>query len=261
MSETQDSFPTFPPGLWRRIVLQPGPGWIGGALEDDMHHFRIRLDHADGRITAVHAMGVRTPWTACTGAAPHIEAELTGELLADVAARDATQQCTHLFDLAIVCAAHTGDTEPTVFDMRVADRVGADEMGGGRTTGALSVNGVEKMLWQLDGTMIEGPERFAGRDMKRVSKWKSEFPPDEAEWATLLRRAIFISPARVYDAPYGKKASDMGPWRMGVCYNYQLPQAEESTCLFDRHDFSMSGNKPLQSLDTERDFFAMGEMQ
>lgn len=258
MTETENSFPTWPPGLWRRIMLQPGPGWIGGALEDDMHNFRIRLDHEDGRITAVHAAGLRTPWSACTGAAAHIKAELTGELLADVAARDPTQQCTHLFDLAILAAAHAEDTEPTVFDMRVADRVGASELGGGRTTGALSVNGVEKMRWQLDGTMIEGPERFADRDMKRVSKWKSEFPPDEAEWATLLRRAIFIAPARVYDPPAGQKATEMA-WRMGVCYNYQLPQAEDSVALFDRRDFSTGGKEPLQGIEPEKEFVAMGE--
>jgi len=261
MNDTENGFPTFPPGLWRRIVLQPGPGWIGGALEDDMHSFRIRLDHKDGRITAVHATPVRTPWSMCPGAAPHIEKELTGELLADVAARDPTQECTHLFDLAILAAAHAGDTEPTVFDMRVADRIGAGELGGGRTSGALSVNGDEKMRWQVDGTMIEGPERYAGRDMKRVSKWKTEFPPDEAEWATLLRRAIFIAPARVYDPPFGRKASEMGEFRMGVCYNYQFPQVEESEPLFDRRDFSMSGKEPLQDLEPQREFSAMGEAQ
>jgi hypothetical protein len=258
---SENTFPTFPPGLWRRIVLQPGPGWIGGALEDDMHHFRIRLDHVDGRITAVHAAGVRTPWTACPGSAPHIEKELTGELLSEVANRDPTQQCTHLFDLAIVAAAHAGDTEPTVFDMRVADRVGATELGGGRTTGTLSVNGVEKMRWQVEGTMITGPERFADREMKRVSKWKSEFPPDEAEWATLLRRAIFIGPARVYEPQFEKRASEMGPWRMGACYNYQLPQAEESIPIFDRREFSMSGREPLQDLDPEKEFAAMGDRE
>jgi len=260
MNDTETSFPTFPPGLWRRIVLQPGPGWIGGALEDDMHSFRIRLDHKDGRIIAAHATPVRTPWTGCTGATGHIEKELTGELLADVAARDPTQQCTHLFDLAVLCAAHADDTEPTTFDMKVADRTGAREMGGGRTSATLSVNGVEKMHWQVDGTMIVGPERFAGRDMKRLSKWKQEFPADEAEWATVLRRAIFVAPARVYDAPRDQKASEMA-WRMGVCFNYQMPQAAESDPLFDRRDFSMSGREPLEGLEPKREFEAMGEAQ
>ncbi|MDG2005593.1 MAG: hypothetical protein P8J20_19895 [Novosphingobium sp.] len=259
MTQGESSYPAYPPGLWRRIVLQPGPGWIGGALEDDMHSFRIRLDQEGGRITSVHATPVRTPWSMCPGAATHIEKELTGELLSEVAARDPSQQCTHLFDLAILCAAHAGDSDPTTFDMQVADRVGATDLGGGLTSGTLSVNGVEKMHWQLDGTMIEAPERFAGRDMKRVSRWKHEFPPEEAEWATLLRRAIFIAPARVYDPPFGKKAGEMGEFRMGVCYNYQEPQIHDSEPLFDKRDFSMSGKEPLEAIDHEKEFSAMGE--
>jgi hypothetical protein len=251
-------FPTFPPGLWRRIVLRPHEGWIGGALEDDMHSFRIRLDHADGRITAVYAKAVRTPWTACVGAAPHIEEELTGALLSEVAGRDPTQECTHLFDLAILCAAHAGDTGPTTFDMRVADREGATELGGGRTTGALSVNGVETMRWHVDGTAIEGPEPFGGRDMKRLSKWKSEFSPEVAEQAALLRRAIFVAPARVYEAPKDRKASEMA-WRMGVCFNYQMPQAADSDPLFDKRDFSEGGRKPLEGVDHEAEFTEMAE--
>ena len=145
MSEPQQAFPTFPPGLWRRIVLQPGPGskgdgWIGGALEDDMHRFHIRLDHAEGRVTAVHATAVRHPWSACPGATGFIARELTGQLLADVGRRDPAQHCTHLYDLAILAAAHAGDTRPTRFDMTVADRVD------GRTTATLRGNGAE--LWR-----------------------------------------------------------------------------------------------------------------
>lgn len=257
MSDSETSYPTYPPGLWRRIILQPGPGWIGGALEDDMHSFRIRIDHKDGQITAMNARGVRMPWTACSGAAGHISAELTGEPLADVAAHDPAQQCTHLYDLAVVAAAHAGDSEQTIFDMRVADRVGGGEMGGGRTTATLFENGVEKLRWQLDGTIIEGPAEFAGRDIKRVSKWKHDYPADIAEWSTLMRRAIFISPGRQYVPQMDKRAAEMGSMRMGVCFNYQLPQAEESLPIFDRREFSMSGRQPLEDIDLTQEFSEM----
>ena len=251
MTGTRAPFPTFPPGLWRRIMLQPGPGWIGGALEDDMHCFHIRLDHDGERITKVVARAVRTPWSACPGAAAFITKELTGELLSEVATRDPTQHCTHLLDLAILAAAHAHDTEPSTFDMRVADRVE------GRTTATLGENGVERLRWQLQDTIIEGPGRFAGLDIKRVSKWKHDFPPPEAEWSTLLRRAIFISGARVYEPPVGKPAADMGPTRMGVCFNYQLPQAAESMPLFERREFSMSEHEPLEGFDPEAAFNAL----
>lgn len=250
MSRDEPDYPAFPPGLWRRIMLRPGPGWIGGALEDDMHCFLLRLDHADGRIAKVSARGVRTPWSACTGAPGFMVDDLTGKLLTEVATRDPAQHCTHLFDLAILCAAHAGDTDPSCFDMRVADRA-AD-----RTTATLELDGEERLRWRLTGTIIDGPEPFAGRDIKRVSKWKHDFPPHVAEWATLLRRAIFISGARQYPTPQGVHAVDMGPGRMGVCFNYQLPQAERSTPIFDRRDFS-EDLEPLEGFEPERVF---GEM-
>jgi hypothetical protein len=249
MSDNGARFPTYPPGLWRRIVLQPGTGWIGGALEDDMHRFHIRIDHAGGRIAGVAARAVRHPWSACPGATGFIAKELTGERLADVARREPTQHCTHLFDLAIIAAAHADDTQPTRFDMRVADRVD------GRTTATLTENGDEKLHWHLDDTAIAG----TGRDLRQLSKWKQELPPREAEWATMLRRAVFVSGARQYVAPSEEQTAAMNAGRMGVCFNYLLPQAEGSTRSPNWHrDFSMSGREPLEGLDPAAEFAEMG---
>jgi Protein of unknown function (DUF2889) len=241
-SETQH--PAWPPGLWRRIILQPGSGWIGGALEDDMHRFHMRFDHADGRIVRAHAQALRHPWSACPGAAPHIADELTGELLADVARRDPALHCTHLYDLAVVLAAHARDTVPTRFDMRVADRVGE------RTTATLHENGKEMLRWQLVGTAIEGSSPDAGRDLRKLSQWKQDLSPRDAERATMLRRAVFISGGRQFVAPAEMRAADQGPARLGVCFNYQLPQASESTRTPDwRKDFSAGDTEPLAGLD------------
>src|SRR5258706_725743 len=171
MPPDQSSYPSWPPGLWRRIVLQPGPGWIGGALEDDMHRFHLRFDHDGARILAARAEALRHPWSACPGAAPHIAGELTDELLADVAARDPAQHCTHLYDLAVVLAAHANDTVPTRFAMRVADRVGE------RTIAAMTENGAEVLRWQLAGTTISGSGDHAGRDLRKLSAWKQELVP------------------------------------------------------------------------------------
>lgn len=245
-------FPTFPPGLWRRVIVQPGPGWIGGVLEDDIHRFHLRLDHDGTRILAAHAEAVRHPWSACPGAAPHIAGELTGALLADVAARDPTQHCTHLFDLAVVLAAHAGDTDPTRFDMRVADRI--DE----RTTATLHENGVLALRWQLDGTANVGDGDHAGRDLRGLSRWKLELSPGEAERATMLRRAVFISGGRQFTVPANETAADQGPTRLGVCYNYQLPQAAGSTRSPNwLTDFSTSGREPLEGVDAAAVLAAM----
>ncbi len=247
------AYPAFPPGLWRRIVLLPGPqipggGWIGGALEDDMHRFHIRIDHAAGRVTRVVGKAVRHPWSACPGAAAFIAKDLAGQLLGDVGRRDPAQHCTHLYDLAILAAAHAADTAPTRFDMTVADRVE------GRTTAALAQDGIEKLRWRLDDTRIADSDR----DLRRLSQWKQDLPAQEAEWATLLRRAVFVSGARNYLAPSLEQTAVMNQGRMGVCFNYQLPQAEASTRTPDwQRDFSQSGHQPLEGLDPAAEFHAM----
>lgn len=249
--QEESNYPTWPPGLWRRIVLQPGPGWIGGALEDDMHRFHMRFDHKDGRIVAVKAQALRHPWSECPGAAPHIAGELTGELLSDVANRDPSLHCTHLFDLAVVMAAHAGDSEPTRFDMRVADRVA------GRTTATLERNGVECVRWYLDELAISGGEPWDGKDLKRLSQWKRELAPELAELATILRRAVFISGGRQFEAT-SDRANHMGDFRQGVCFNYQPPQIDRSVRnKVWRKDFSASGLEPLMGFDPAEDFAEM----
>ena len=256
MPPDNPTYPAFPPGLWRRIILQPGSnargGWIGGALEDDMHRFHLRFDHDGTRITRACAEALRYPWSACPGAAPHIAAELTGALLADVAARDPALHCTHLYDLAVVLAAHADDTLPTQFDMRVADRV--DE----RTTATLAENGAEVLRWQLAGTAITGGDH-AGHDLRKLSSWKQALPPREAERATMLRRAVFISGGRQFTVPASETAADQAAMRMGVCFNYQLPQAAQSVRSPNwLSDFSVPGREPLAGFDPQAALGALG---
>jgi hypothetical protein len=137
--------------------------------------------------------------------------------------------------------------------MTVADRV--EE----RTTATLYENGVEKLCWRLSGTTITGDAPFGGRDLRQLSKWKRELSAADAERATLLRRAIFVSGARQYVPPPGNPSAYDNGERMGVCFNYQLPQAQTSHRTPDWHrDFSQSGIEPLQGLDPAREFEAMG---
>jgi hypothetical protein len=248
----EGSYPAFPPGFWRAIVVQPGNGWIGAALEDEVHHFLLRLDHDGTRITGVASAALRQPWSACRMAGAHLADSLEGAALADVAARDAKQECTHLLDMAMLCAAHVGDSAQTRFDMRVADREPGDaatsgvvSQVGGRTSAAIDVDGIEQFRWQLTGTAIDSPEPWAGRDLRQLSSWKHEFPADQAECATLLRRALFVSGVRQFAEPAGGVAANSGLSRMGVCYNYQPPQVESSTPTYDRRDFVKLGTRPL----------------
>jgi Protein of unknown function (DUF2889) len=252
----QPAFPTSPPGLWRRIVLHPGSnahgGWIGGALEDDIHRFHMRLDHAEGRITRAHAQALRHPWSACPGAAPHIAGELVGALLAEIAQRDPALHCTHLYDLTVVLAAHVHDTAPMQFDMRVADRV--EE----RTTATLEENGAPVLHWQLEGSMVLGGDHV-GQDLRKLSIWKHELSPRDAERATILRRAVFVSGGRQFVPPPGLRfAADHSPSRQGVCFNYQQPMAATSTRSPNwRRDFSLTEDQPLADFEPAKVFAAM----
>ena len=81
----------------------------------------------------------------------------------------------------------------------------------------------------------------------------------EAEWAALLRRAVFVSGARQYVAPDLEQTAALNAGRMGVCFNYQMPQAQGSTRTPNWHrDFSESGIEPLGGLDPAAEFAAMG---
>ena len=253
MSEPESTYPQFPPGFWRRVVLHPDKGWIGGAIEDDMHHFRIRFDHSDGVIVAARSSALRHPWTGCGGAPGHIVERLTGDSLAEVAGRDPKEHCTHLFDLAVLMAAHAGDTAPLVFDMRVADA--AD----GRTTATLHCNGEERLRLNLDGTVIAAPEPYAGLDLKQVSRWKHNLDAETAELMVMLRRAVYVSSARQYmgKMPAGMHGAQSPLARHAPCYNYRAPVVEETISLYETQDFSESGLEPLESLDPLRDFAAL----
>ena len=244
-------FPTWPPGLWRRIVLTPEPGAISGALEDDVHRFHLRLEHSGGIITGVSARSVRIPMTGCPGASTFIAERLTGRTLAQVAAEDSRAHCTHLYDLAVLCATHAGDWQererPLRYDFKVADRISE------RTVATAELDGRQVLLWHLEGTTIVGPDEWAGRELKALSRWKDELSPEVAEWAGLLRRAILVSGVRsFFDA---SEPASTRTHRMGACFNYQLPVAETSY----RHpnwqrDWSMSDEAPLGDYDPARAF-------
>lgn len=249
MPSAQEAYPQFPPGFWRRIVLYPGQGWIAGAIEDDMHHFRIRFDHADGVIVAVQASAVRHPWTGCGGAPGHIVERMTGERLSDVAGRDPVEHCTHMFDLAVLMAAHADDSEPSTFDMQVGDRIE------GRTTATLARNGEERLRLLLDGSVIAAPDAFAGRDLKQVSKWKHDLDPEQAELMVMLRRAVYVSSARGYTMRPGMEGPQSPLARHAPCYNYRSPVVEETRSLYEVRDFS-TGERPLIGLDFGEAFIA-----
>ncbi len=52
----------------RRIRATSSPGLVNAELEDDFHHFRVRLQHDGEKIVEIEGDAVRYPWTTCPGA-------------------------------------------------------------------------------------------------------------------------------------------------------------------------------------------------
>jgi hypothetical protein len=238
------AYPVFPPGFWRRIEIDPRPGMVTAGLEDDVHRFELRLTHCDGIVLDVDAVAVRFPWSPCPGGAPHLAETIRGRRLEEIANLDARIECTHLFDLAVLCAAYADLPEPLRFDMKVADRVAE------RTTATLEANGAPALSWRLDGTLITGPTLFEGRDLRAFSRWRGELSLQLAREAGMLRRAVFVSGARRQPERMPNLAAMPDASRLGACYRYQPPQAFGAVQSPGwRRDFSHTSIEPLHGFD------------
>ncbi len=229
-------------GFWRRIEIHPAPGRVDAGLEDDFHRFFLHIDHDGQVVTGVRAEAERYPWSTCAGATDFLEARFEGQSLAALSALNAREHCTHLYDLAIVCAARAGDAAVVLIDMFVTDRVGD------LAVATLRENGREMMRWEVEGTLLVGPADWAGKDLRQLSSWGKSLGPTDALHAMMLRRAVFVSNGRKPENQQVlARASDRGPARMGACFTYQMPRAEDARPMTgSRVDFSRSDRRPLE---------------
>ncbi len=245
----------------RRIELANhsagGAGQVRAVLEDDFHHFRVAVDYRDGRVTAANGQAVRHPFTACPGAAGALDA-LSGMALDRIAQSvtlhtDATQQCTHMFDLAglAVAVAARGDTR-RLFDIEVPRHVE------GRSRATLARDGVPVLDWEVEGSAILGPAPYGGVDMRAgLARWAlATLPEQEAEAALVLRRCALIALGRLKDIDKEPHAH-----LTGRCYAQQphrAPQAirivgstwdftekPEALCIDDHAWLDDAGNAPF----------------
>ncbi|CAN7759826.1 DUF2889 domain-containing protein [Pseudorhodoferax sp. LjRoot39] len=172
-------------------------GEARACLEDDFHHFRVSVLHRGGRVQAVQASAPRTPYTLCGIAAEQLQ-RLQGMALSPVAGSvsrvtDASDQCTHQFDLAGLAIAAAASARPRrEYDIEVEDRVGA------RSRAAILRDGRLLLEWMLDGSTIAGPVPFEGVSLKAgfARLVHARLPVDDAEAAIALRRCALISLGR-----------------------------------------------------------------
>lgn len=220
-------------GYRRKVIVDPAPGRVAAAMEDDFHHFEVELEHRDGIITAVHAHPVRIPWNLCEAASRYLEQRLVGARLEEAAqADDPYQHCTHQFDIFLIAAAHVGDAERTVYDMTLEDADGPPRRA------LLLRNGEPVIDWMMDGSKVVSPEPYAGRELRKLNQWIGEIPRELHEPIRILRRGLMVGAGRSIRMDDLHSALQL-PHLTGACFVFQpqrMPQAQPR--LGVQQDFS-----------------------
>lgn len=219
-------------GVYRRriVLVALDEKTVVADLEDDFHRFRVTLDHDGSEIVGARGEALRYPWSACPGAVEALHA-IEGAPLAErstVLARHADPHlnCTHLFDLAGVAAAHAATgRDRRRYDIAVPDR---DDQW--RTAPSIARDGEVVTAWTIEAGTILEPEEHAGVNLRGgFRSWVESLPPEEAEAVWLLRRATEIAMGRVTPWDRFEHAVDVGEFMLGTCHAFQPGTAETAT--------------------------------
>jgi hypothetical protein len=219
----------------RRVDAHTAVGW----LEDDFHHFGITVLHDGAVVTGVRMAAPRTPWLSCAGAAAPLQA-LVGKPLIRRASDigrliEMRLQCTHVFDLAGLLLAHVAHADTRAPARRYHARVGDRERFGeehliasfGPGEACLFQDGVAVLRWEIDGEMITGPAPWGGHSQNQGFRaWTESLPEQEAEYATILRRAILVAGGRTIDHDDYPAAGAMGA--PALCHSFQPAQRDHA---------------------------------
>ena len=224
------------PGYRRRFRVTPGAGWVTSELEDDMHCMAVTLRHEGGVVASVAAEQDRAPWTTCPGAVAQVEQTFTGVPLAAFGARgEKTANCTHLYDLAQLAAAHAHDRQPLVYDMLVSDPIE------GRRRLELRRDGAPVMRWVEENGRFVEPADLAGLSLMDMRPWIDGLAPERQEQARLLRWGGMVAHGRTMPLEDQSDAARLPP----NCYTLQPRRAVDARRVGEMRDFSAGTASPL----------------
>ncbi len=228
------------PGFRRRIRIEPGAGEVTARLEDDYHHMIVTLRHDGEWIQATAAEMVRAPWTTCPGAAAVVDRTFTGTRLDEAARRGFKQaNCTHLYDLAVLAAAHAHESAPTTYELRVSDPAG------GQVEARLDRDGAAMLQWTLQGMTVQAPAELAGCGLLELREWIATLDPGRREAAKLLQWGCLLAHGRQLPRESQSDATKMPP----NCYTFQPDTARRAVRVGETIDFSRAGRQPLEPAD------------
>ncbi len=223
----------FPDGSYRRrlrMTVVDDSGAVEGGLEDDFHHFRVRVEHDGGIVTSVEADPRRWPWTTCPDARTPLHElegmELSERCLAVGRVSDPRQNCTHLFDLAGLCIAHAARGGPVGTTRQYDIEVPAEVRQGEPATVTSLKDGEPLHEWRIEQWKLVGPEPFASAPWRGgFFRWADEtFDADDAEGAIVTRRACDIGLGRGMDLDAVERADELQDQMAGVCFTMQPRQ-------------------------------------
>jgi hypothetical protein len=203
-----------------------------GGLEDDQHHFTVRVEHDGGHVTEITSESVRAPWTACPAAGAQLQA-LVGSPLSprclEVAGHTRSDQhCTHQLDLATLAIAHAarvaaggaGDAARRQYDIEVPFGL----LDGQRHTVTLARDGEALLAWELEGSRVVSPAPWS-EATGGFARWAdATFDADTAEAAVVLKRACSIGMSRGIDLDSYPTLADM-PGLRPLCWSMQPERA------------------------------------
>jgi hypothetical protein len=218
------------------------------AMEDDFHHFAVRLRHDGTHVTELHGEAVRFPWSTCPGAVAILD-KLIGSPIRPSAddpglKTHITEHCTHLYDVAKFAIAQSARGGRRQYDIVIPDPVG------GYTEGDLSRDGVHLLHWAVQDRVITSPPKFAGHQLAGRAVWPdgSIKDADALEAAMMLRRALVIFRGRMSEYPEVTSA-DQVPGGFGSCFTYLPENASHGRWVMDEKNYTSSPAPLLAEFD------------
>jgi len=204
----------------RIITASATEGRVSASLKDEFHHFEVNILH-DGRVvTDISGIGHRVPWTTCPGAVEQLSVflgvVLSPSLVGVAHGIDASEQCTHLLDLAKLAVAHA-----TRGGTRHYHVVVSPAFAHGDCTAEIRCNGRRALAWQVSGDQIIGSGPFSGHHLGGRAAWPDgdAIDRDTLEAAVILRRGVRMFRGRRRFRPDMVHATDL-PFLVGACFTF-----------------------------------------
>ena len=228
------------PGFRRRFVVTPGPDAVVSAVEDDYHCMAVRLRHDGVSVVEVEALMDRAPWTTCPGAMAVLQQTFVGATLAEAAALGRkTDNCTHLYDLAVLAAAHAGDTAPLTYDIVVCDPV--DRL----VAAEIRREGSTILRFEHREHVMVSPAEIAGLSLLKLREWIGGLGEVEREAARLLQWGTILANGRTYPMELQSDAARMPP----NCFTFQPHNSKSARRVGKVINLSQEQRAPLAYFD------------